>query len=100
MKYRLIFHPKAKQEYITSFGWYGLKLKGLEERFRLAVDELLEKLSLNPEYYSYSKEPFREAALRKFPFTIVFIINKEDMHVFIAAIYHSKRNPNHKFRKE
>lgn len=96
----MVFHQKAKQEYTTSFVWYGLKLKGLEERFRLAVDALLEKLSQNPEYYSYSKVPFREAALRKFPFTIVFTINKEEKRVFIAAIYHSKRNPKHKFREE
>ncbi len=100
MSYRLIFHAKAKQEYITSFLWYGLQLKGLEDRFKFAIDTVLHKISSNPQYFGYCKEPFREASVKRFPFTIIFTINQLESSVFIAAIYHTKRNPSYKFRKQ
>jgi len=98
VNYQLKFHLKAKQEYIDSYLWYGLQQNGLEERFKLAVGLVLEKLTRNPQYFRFCKEPFREASIKKFPFTIVFTININS--VFIAAIYHSKRNPSLKFRKQ
>jgi len=100
VSYQLIFHEKAKQEYIDSFIWYGSRLNGLEDRFKIAVESVLQQLTQNPQHFGYSEEPFREASIEKFLFTIIFTINYTQSIVFIAAIYHSKRNLTFKFRKQ
>lgn len=55
--YRLDFHEEAEVEFNESYIWYGLQQKGLEERFRLAVDETLQKIQINPGYFTYCKKP-------------------------------------------
>jgi mRNA-degrading endonuclease RelE of RelBE toxin-antitoxin system len=100
MKYRLDFHEEAELEYNESYVWYGLQQSGLEEKFRVAVDETLQKLRTNPQYFSYCKKPYRQALVRGFSFAIVFKINKHSNSIFISAIYHTHRNPKKKFRKQ
>lgn len=57
MTYHLEFHEEAEAEFKESYIWYGLQQNGLEERFRKAVDETLQKLKTNPGYFSYCKNP-------------------------------------------
>ena len=98
--YLLDFHEEAETEFNESYVWYGLQKDGLEERFRLAVDDTLQRIQINPEYFSYCKKPYRQALVKVFPFAIVFRINKRNNSVFISAIYHTKRNPKKKYRKK
>jgi hypothetical protein len=41
----------------------------------------------------------REAVVKKFPFVIVYEVNKLLLTVNILAVYHTNRNPRKKFRK-
>ncbi len=53
--YRLDFHEEAEVEFNQSYCWYGLQKSGLEERFRLVVDEALKKIQANPEHWILQK---------------------------------------------
>ena len=89
----LEFHEEAEKEFSEAYVWYALQQAGLEERFKEAVQELLDKLKITPQYFGYAKKPFREASVNIFPYTIVFRINNRNNTVYISAIYHTSRNP-------
>jgi plasmid stabilization system protein ParE len=97
--YRLEFHEEAEMEFNQLYVWYGLQQDGLEERFKIAVNAILQKIQINPRYFSFCKKPYRQALIKIFPFAIVFKINERDKSVFVPAIYHTHRNPKRKFRK-
>lgn len=49
--YLLEFHKEAEKEYNEAYVWYGLQQEGLEERFRLAINEAVIQIQKNPEYF-------------------------------------------------
>ena len=56
--YSLEFHEEAEKEFSEAYVWYALQQAGLEERFKEAVQELLDKLKITPQYFGYAKKPF------------------------------------------
>lgn len=65
----------------------------LEDRFALAINEALQKVAANPQYFGYIKKPFREAVVKIFPYVIVFTIETKENSVIISSIFHTSRNP-------
>lgn len=99
MSFHIVLHPEAEKEYIDGFNWYEKEKAGLGIQFETATDQLISKISLQPGLYSYSHRTYREAKIPGFPYTIVFKIKQKKNLVYIVAVYHSKRNPQKKFRK-
>ena len=97
--FSIIFHEQAEKEYEAAYSWYGLQKPGLEDRFGLAIDETLQKIAANPQYFGYIKKPFREAVVKVFPYVIVFTIKAKGDIVVISSIFHTSRNPKHKYRR-
>ena len=60
---KLIFNILAEKELLESVEWYNEQSKNLGTKFSSAVKQLIEKISVSPEVYGYSKKPFREAAV-------------------------------------
>jgi hypothetical protein len=48
MRYQLLFHPEADEEYTNAVLWYEEKKKGLGGRFENMVEKCLKSISLNP----------------------------------------------------
>ena len=63
------------------------------------VERKLYQISEHPEYYGKRLSNYREAKVQNFPFVIVYEFFEEKKLIHISAIYHSKRNPNKKYRK-
>lgn len=99
MTFSYSVHPSTEQDVYDGYSWYENKQAGLGDRFLESVWERIQDIILYPENYGYSKVPFREAAVDDFPYTIVYRLNKRKRLIFISAIYHTKRNPKHKYRK-
>ncbi len=97
-EFSIIFHPKAEEEYQQSFVWYEEQLIGLGERFEKEIGLVLNKLISHPQFYSYSKKPYREALVNDFPFVMLFKINESRKEVYISSILHTKRSKRRKFR--
>jgi hypothetical protein len=73
--------------------------EGLGERFEKMVEKQVEQIIQHPENYHISKASYREVSTEVFPYTIVYKLNKRKKLIYISAIYHNKRNPQHKYRK-
>ncbi|MBL7731821.1 MAG: hypothetical protein JNM88_11640 [Chitinophagaceae bacterium] len=53
------------------------------------------RLTQHPSYFGKVKKNFRQAALKRFPFVVVYeIIGYE---VIVYAVFHTSRNPRSKF---
>ncbi len=97
--YQLIFHPEADKEFAESVAWYEEQKENLGERFIAVIEETIKRIESNPQLFGYSKRPFREATVKVFPFSIVYKVNKIKQIVYVASIYHAKRNPKKKYRR-
>jgi plasmid stabilization system protein ParE len=50
----------------------------------------------HPEYFGKIRKNVRQAALKRFPYVIVYEIIKAEVVVF--AVFHTRRNPKLKFK--
>lgn len=99
MKFKIEFHKLALQEYLDAYNWYEDKRIGLGEKFIAEVRGQLETVSKNPNQFAVKRRPYREVRVGIFPYNIVYQIVKAEGLLYVAAVYHGKRNPRKKFRK-
>ena len=79
-----------------AYDWYKKQKQGLGEEFLGELDGCYDKLQLHPEYFGKIKKNFRQAALKRFPYVVVYEIIKSDVIVF--AVFHTNRNTNSKIK--
>ncbi|MDQ6761703.1 MAG: type II toxin-antitoxin system RelE/ParE family toxin [Bacteroidota bacterium] len=93
MKFDLILQSEAIAELQEAFEWYEKQKQGLGFLLLEEVENCFEKLSLNPQYYTYINKKYRRIKVKKFPYLIVYEIEKSA--VFINSFFHEKRNPKY-----
>jgi len=94
--YSLIIKPRAILMTKNAYDWYGQQKSGLGEEFLEELDGIYNRITLHPEYFCKVKKNFRQAALKRFPFVIVYEVIK--MEIVVFAVFHTSRNPKFKFR--
>lgn len=88
----VVFHPGAEDELKEAILWYGNQQKGLDIEFVRCIDDAIQKIKRNPGIYPIEFENYRKKVVRRFPFKIIYEIM--DDHIYILAVFHSRRNPN------
>lgn len=100
MMYTYQIHPLVEKDFEEGYIWYEERQKGLGERFINAVEAKIKQILINPEAYgSRSKKSFREAEVDKFPYLVVYKMNKRKKEIYITSIHHTKKHPRKKYRK-
>jgi hypothetical protein len=85
---------RAEIELFDSCEWYEKQQKGLSMYFRNEIGKTFQTINTNPFLYnSRYNTDLRFAPLNKFPFIIVYWFDQNLDTVFIASIFHTKRNP-------
>lgn len=77
-----------------AYEWYEEQKQGLGESFLSELDNCYRKISSHPDHYGKIKKNFRQVAVKRFPFVVVYEILKKEVVVF--AVFHTKRNPKRK----
>jgi plasmid stabilization system protein ParE len=98
MPYRVILKPGAEADIDDAYNWYEDQQLGLGKAF---LDELVfyyKKLEAQPTSFHKVIKKYRQAALKRFPFVIVFEIEKTD--VVIYSVFHTSRNPKNKLQRK
>lgn len=95
----VILTKEADKEYSESAIWYEEQSIGLGDRFIITIQKKLELIQHNPERYPKRKEGLREAVVKVFPFVIIYSFNKKESLIVVSSIFHTKRNPTKKYRK-
>ena len=99
MSYKLFLAEAAQTEYREAYGWYENQSVGLGSDFESNVDECLNNISTIPEAYSRIGKTFRQANVTKFPYVIVYGIDKKSQRIIVYSIFHTSRKPKKKYRK-
>ena len=98
MSQRVIVLDEAEDELIEAQEWYETQHSGLGQEFRSAIDEAMERLIKAPLAASriVNLPPSigaRRVLVKRFPYSIVFIINDEDL--WVVAFAHQHRRPGY-----
>ena len=93
MKYKVLVTPEAKQDLKVAAIWYNKQRKGLGKIFLSSIREALKTLQRNP-FFAIRYKNVHTLPLKKFPFMIHFVIEKESKSVTILAALHTSMNPD------
>jgi hypothetical protein len=72
--FTVVFTQAAREELIDAQDWYESEASGLGRPFRSAVDALVERMSVNPRQFPIVFKNVRRAILRRFPYSLFFVI--------------------------
>ena len=99
MKYKFIISRLAAEDVNQSFGWYEEKSKQAADNFIVEVENTIEKICDNPKIGKNKHEDCYEIKLKKFPFTVIYLIDENRKLVIITGVFHRMRDPKSKYRK-
>jgi toxin ParE1/3/4 len=88
---RLTLRPIASAEMQEAFVWYEERRRGLGQRFIEAVQETLSAIEANPQHYPRARGEIRRAAIRRFPYAILYLAEPDA--TVVLACFHSRRDP-------
>ena len=89
--FRVIFTQGAREEVIEAQDWYEREAPGLGRHFREAIDALIERMSANPRQFPVVFKDVRRALLRRFPYSLFFVMEGETL--LVIACFHASRDP-------
>ncbi len=92
MPYKLVFHPEVKIELEQIITYYEQISNKLAIDFETELLQCYERITTNPlHYFTLHKSlKIRRALLKRFPYKIIFKVQKNKT-VFILAFTHHKR---------
>ena len=99
MKYTYILLAEAQEEYESAFNWYTERSITAAENFIADIDYTLELICSYPNRWRNEYDDFFELGLKKYPFSIIYLIDNAHRLVIVSSIYHHSRNPKSKYRK-
>jgi plasmid stabilization system protein ParE len=88
----VIFTPRACAELIDAQDWYENEARGLGRRFRVALDTVVQRMSVSPSQFPVIYKNVRRALLRRFPYALMFVIEADET-LSVIACFHGSRDP-------
>lgn len=92
----VLFSSRAESEYTEAYLWYELRSAGLGENFDFEVRQTIDLIAKNPELFPLKRKNYREAPLHRFPFVIVYRIDRKYNCLLLQSFFHCSRNPRKK----
>ncbi|MBL9012801.1 MAG: type II toxin-antitoxin system RelE/ParE family toxin [Myxococcales bacterium] len=89
MIFELVVEPSAARDIADADAHYAQFEKA--DAFLSAIDDLFEQLTSRPLMYPAIHGDVRRALLRRFPFSVFFIV--EGHAVVVLAVHHQRRDP-------
>jgi plasmid stabilization system protein ParE len=86
------FTQAARQELIDAQDWYERESPGLGRYFRSAIEAAVERMIANPWQFPVVHKNIRRALLRRFPYALMFVAEKND-NLMVIACFHGSRDP-------
>ncbi len=87
----LIFRPEAEVEMLEAKGWYECRSPGLGVEFARAIESALSEAAQNPGLCRRVGSKCRKSLVRRFPYTVVFMIHGDSL--VVVACFHQHRDP-------
>jgi len=91
MSLELIVRPEAENDLSQARRWYEQQLRGLGRDFLDEVAATFERIESNPEAYAKIRGRLRRALVRRFPFGVFYLLEREQ--IIILAVLRASRDP-------
>ncbi len=88
-----VLDPLAEEDLKEAATYYEAKVSGLGDDFLDEVFALIERLVAFPESGSRKTKIVRVARVRRFPYDVIYKIDKELDQIFVLAISDQRRKP-------
>jgi toxin ParE1/3/4 len=89
--HRVEFLKSAKLDIQHAYKWYNSQKENLGHEFLSELDDLQIQIKSNPKQFPKIRKVIRKAVLKRFPYSIYFIIQSNIIKIF--AVFHNSRNP-------
>lgn len=93
MAYKIIVSPRVQKEIENAIDYYALYSADSPAKFISAIRETYSILGTNP-FFRVRYKNIRAIKIKKFPYSLYFIINEDKNTVRVLSCFHNKRNPN------
>ncbi len=97
MIYSVKIKEEARHDILQATLWYSDKAINLHLKFINQLEVTLKSIRNNPKAYKKVYKTFRQAALKKFPYVVLYEFDLESVIVF--SVFHSKMNPHKKLTR-
>jgi hypothetical protein len=81
----------AEIELDEAINWYDLQAPGLGDAFLVEVLAAVQRITLYPEAWHPLDEGIRRCRLTRFPYGLIYAVDKNDLLVLAVAIYTESR---------
>ena len=95
----VLFRQIAKDEYLAAINWYDDQSSTAGDKFIDILNKKLDLIAENPYQYKNIYKKFYAVSINKYPYSIVYFVDKILERVIVVAIYHHKRSPKKKYRR-
>jgi len=89
---RVAWHPEALAEADAAAAFYREQQSVLALRFLNSLDEVLDRITLNPRIYREVEPGIRKCRMKIFPYAVVYRCDKT---IEILAVMHIRRQPDY-----
>ena len=93
MAYKIIVSPRAQKEIENAIDYYLLNSVEAPKNFIKFLGSCYEILELSP-FFRIRYKNIRALKIKKFPYSLYFVIQQKTQTVKILSCFHHKRNPD------
>lgn len=97
MNYSVVLSQRALTELLESWEWYEDRQDGLGNRFRQEIEKYLVHISSNPFVGTKRRRAYFEIVVKRFPYIIIYRLDRRSKTIFVSTIFHTSRNPKDKY---
>lgn len=91
MSFRLLFKPRARAEVAAAFAWYEQPRIQQGDAFLAELERVERFICLNPLLYPEVDPAIHRANLRRFPYSLFYVVDGEQISVL--SCFHQHRDP-------
>jgi len=95
---QVVVAEEAERDITQSFLWYQQRSPAAAEAFRREVVDAIDRIARAPRNWRVDDEGNRRLVLHRFPFTIVYEVTRDAVH--ILAVAHHKKRPGYWLGKQ
>lgn len=91
MSYALNLQSEAIIDIQSAFEWYEMQQEGLGDEFIEEMENGFAKICNHPQYYTFINPHFRRFKIQRFPYLIIYEIEKET--IIVNSVKHASQKP-------
>jgi plasmid stabilization system protein ParE len=93
MAYKILVSPRAQKEIEHAIDFYTIYSADAPAHFITELKDAYQALSANP-FFAIKYKEIRSLKIRKFPYSLYYVVDETNDTLRILSCFHSSRNPN------